>query len=120
MEIPDNMTVSEAIEFHSTFRNSWEDSDFEELAKESGLGGHLDAQISTLSSGLKQRLRLTLAMGTQSGLVVLDEPCSNLDESGIVWYNNTLQKLVKKTTVVVCSNEREFEFLPTATIISLA
>ena len=38
MEIPDNMTVSEAIEFHSTFRNSWEDSDFEELAKESGLG----------------------------------------------------------------------------------
>lgn len=120
MEIPDNMTVSEAIEFHSTFRNSWEDSDFEELAKESGLGGHLDAQISTLSSGLKQRLRLTLAMGTQSGLVVLDEPCSNLDESGIVWYNNTLQKLVKKTTVVVCSNEREFEFLPTARIISLA
>jgi len=120
MEIPDNMTVNEAIDFHSTFRESWDDLKFDELAKESGLGGHLDTQISTLSSGLKQRLRLTLAMGTKAGLVVLDEPCSNLDESGIVWYNNTLKELVKKATVIVCSNEREFEFLPTASIISLA
>lgn len=119
MEIPDDMTVSEALEFHSTFRSPWDDISFTEMAKSSGLHEHLDAQISALSSGLKQRLRLTLAMGSKSGLVVLDEPCSNLDESGIAWYGETLKSLVKKTTVVVCSNEREFEFLPSAKILDL-
>ena len=119
MEIPEDITVSEALEFHSTFRAPWDDTKLTDLAKSSGLDKHLDAPILALSSGLKQRLRLTLAMGTKSGLVVLDEPCSNLDERGIAWYGHQLATLVKKTTVVVCSNEKEFEFLPSAKIIDL-
>ena len=102
MEIPENITVSEALEFHSTFRAPWDDTKLTDLAKSSGLDKHLDAPI-----------------GTKSGLVVLDEPCSNLDERGIAWYRHQLAALVKKTTVVVCSNDKEFEFLPSATIIDL-
>lgn len=120
MEIPDDMTVREAVDFHSTFRQPWEGVSLVDLASESGLHNHLDSQISALSSGLKQRLRLTLAMGSRAGLVVLDEPCSNLDESGIAWYGKVLSELVGKATVIVCSNEREFEFLPGATIIDLS
>lgn len=120
MEVPDDMTVREAVEFHSTFRKPWDDVDFLNMAEESGLHNHLDSLISELSSGLKQRLRLTLAMGSEAGMVVLDEPCSNLDESGIAWYGKVLKGLVEKATVVVCSNEKEFEFLPSARIIDLS
>ena len=58
-------------------------------------------------------------MGTKADLVVLDEPCSNLDESGIQWYGKELEDLVNRTTVVVCSNNRPEEHLKGAVEISL-
>ena len=98
----------------------WSPNSFIDLLNNSGLKSHSEAQIKTLSSGQKQRLRLILAIGTKADLVVLDEPCSNLDSSGIQWYGEELQKLVGKTTVVVCSNNRPEEHLGNATEIHLS
>jgi ABC-type multidrug transport system ATPase subunit len=119
MDVPEDMTVQEVVEFHCQFRKNWEGTDLLQLAITSGLESHLDSHVSSLSSGQKQRLRLVLALGTQAGLVVLDEPCSNLDSEGISWYLSELKKLVKKSTVVVCSNDRPDEFLENATEIVL-
>lgn len=119
MEVPEEMEVGEVLEFHSRFRKSWYGLSLEDLALRAGLSSQLKAPVKTLSSGQKQRLRLILAMGTQAGLVVLDEPCSNLDESGIKWYVEELKGLVKKTTVVVCSNNRAEEHLEGAAEIIL-
>ena len=119
MEVPEDMTINEVLNFHCTFRNSWSEGYVSKLLASSGLDTHSYAQISTLSSGQKQRLRLILAMGTEAGLVVLDEPCSNLDASGIKWYGEELKKLVSKTTVVVCSNNRSEEHLESALVILL-
>lgn len=119
MEVPEDMTIVEVLDFHSTFRKSWSKGYLPELLASSGLENHSNAQISTLSSGQKQRLRLILAMGTEAALVVLDEPCSNLDSSGIHWYGEELKKLVSKTTVVVCSNNRPEEHLEGASEILL-
>jgi ABC-type multidrug transport system ATPase subunit len=119
MEVPEDMTIVEVLDFHSTFRKSWSEGYLTELLASSGLENHSNDQISTLSSGQKQRLRLILAMGTEAGLVVLDEPCSNLDTSGIKWYGEELRALVSKTTVVVCSNNRPEEHLEGASEILL-
>ena len=119
MEVPEEMTVSEVIQFHNNFRESWSDGYMVDLLGDSGLDSHKNSQINTLSSGQKQRLRLILAMGTKAELVVLDEPCSNLDESGINWYGEELLKLSKKATVVVCSNNRPEEHLKDALEIRL-
>ena len=119
MEVPDNITINEVLEFHCTFRKSWSEGFLNELLVSSGIEGHSNAQIKALSSGQKQRLRLILAMGTKSELVVLDEPCSNLDSTGISWYVEELKKLVEKTTVVVCSNNRPEEHLKNASEIFL-
>lgn len=119
MEVPEDMTMVEVLDFHSTFRKSWSEGYLNELLISSGLENHSDAQVRTLSSGQKQRLKLILAMGTEAELVVLDEPCSNLDSSGIKWYGEELEKLVSKTTVVVCSNNRPEESLEGASEILL-
>ena len=119
MEVPEEMTIEEVIEFHNNFRKSWSENFMNELLVNSGLKSHSKAQVKTLSSGQKQRLRLILAMGTKADLVVLDEPCSNLDESGIQWYGKELEDLVNRTTVVVCSNNRPEEHLKGAVEISL-
>lgn len=120
MEVPEEMKVGEVLEFHTTFRKNWEGVSLEDLALRAGLSPQLKSQVKTLSSGQKQRLRLILAMGTEAGLVVLDEPCSNLDESGIKWYVEELKGLVGKTTVIVCSNNRPEEHLEGATEIRLS
>ena len=119
MEVPEDMEVGEVLEFHQKFRKSWDGLSLSEFASGAGLDKQLRSQVKTLSSGQKQRLRLVLAMGTEAGLVVLDEPCSNLDESGITWYGKALEKLVTKTTVVVCSNNRQEEHLDSAIEIRL-
>ena len=119
MEVPEEMKISEIIDFHSNFREGWSPNSFINLLNNSGLKSNSEAQIKTLSSGQKQRLRLILAMGTKAELVVLDEPCSNLDSSGIQWYGEELLKLVGKTTVVVCSNNRPEEHLGNAAKIHL-
>ena len=119
MEVPEDMTISEVLDFHITFRKSWSEGYLKELLISSDIESHSNAQVSTLSSGQKQRLRLILAMGTEAGLVVLDEPCSNLDSNGIMWYVAELKKLTSKTTVVVCSNNRPEEHLEGAEEIIL-
>ena len=119
MEFPEDMMVEEVLDFHRSFRNAWEEAGLHALLSSSGLSGLRKSRVKTLSSGQKQRLRLILAMGTEAGLVILDEPCSNLDSNGITWYGEELKKLVSKTTVVVCSNNRAEEYLSSAVEILL-
>lgn len=119
MEFPEDMMVDEVLHFHLAFRTAWEEGGLNSLLSSSGLSGHRKSRVKTLSSGQKQRLRLILAMGTEAGLVILDEPCSNLDSTGIKWYGEELKKLVSKTTVVVCSNNRTEEHLSSAVEILL-
>ena len=46
-----------------------------------------DRPLAQLSSGMKQRIKLALAIWTDAPLLLLDEPCSHLDQVGIEWYS---------------------------------
>jgi ABC-type multidrug transport system ATPase subunit len=46
--------------------------------------------IKLYSSGMKQRVRLALAFFTQASVLLLDEPCSNLDAQGMKWYRQSV------------------------------
>ena len=59
---------------------------------------------------MKQRLKLALAWLSEVSVVLLDEPCSNLDEKGIEWYKNLAKEYSKNKLVIVCSNHIEDEF----------
>lgn len=67
--------------------------------------------ISQFSSGMKQRLKLGLALLSEVPVVLLDEPTSNLDRKGIEWYQDLIDKFGQNRILIVCSNEpREYEF----------
>lgn len=70
-----------------------------------------DKWIKDYSSGMKQRVKLALALFADVEVTLLDEPTSNLDEAGVEWYFEMLEKLPKNRTIIIASNiEREYQF----------
>ncbi len=58
---------------------------------------------------MKQRLKLTLAILSDTPLLLLDEPTSNLDAEAVAWYRDLLGKHVEGRTLVVASNRQAAE-----------
>jgi ABC-type multidrug transport system ATPase subunit len=107
--LPEWLTVQELIRFQGRFRN-WvpgiSESDVVELCR---LENHKHQQISRLSSGMRQRLRLGLAWAMDSRAVFLDEPCTHLDADGESWYQTLYERFGRERLVIVCSNNTPAE-----------
>lgn len=59
--------------------------------------------IRNYSSGMKQRLKLLLALFSEGSLLLLDEPTANFDEQGILWYQELLAKYQNNRTLIIAS-----------------
>jgi ABC-type multidrug transport system ATPase subunit len=64
-----------------------------------------DSQIKTFSSGMKQRIKLGLALLDDRPLILLDEPGSNLDAQGKAWFYQLLDQMSTSQTLIIASNE---------------
>lgn len=104
--VPTHLTLTQILSFHSTFRASREDAlGWASLLESSGLDVSPNAPMHTWSSGQKQRLHLSLALGTHSPVVLLDEPSSNLDASGVDWLHSAMTKITGLSTLIVATND---------------
>ena len=68
-------------------------------------GFQMDKPIKTFSSRMKQRIKLGLALLDDRPLLLLDEPCSNLDAAGKQWFFNTAAAIEPWQTIIIASNE---------------
>lgn len=66
--------------------------------------------IKQFSSGMKQRVKLGLAILSDTPLLLLDEPVSNLDKNAIAWYKKLISSYAQNRTVIVCSNAISDEY----------
>ncbi len=111
LELPEEMTLSEIIDFHFSFKAYSSSLNKETLIQCLAFEKVLDKEIRYFSSGMKQRLKLILALCSNTSLVLLDEPCSNLDQQGIDWYRNLIRDFGMDKTLVIASNQaHEYEF----------
>jgi ABC-type multidrug transport system ATPase subunit len=58
---------------------------------------------------MKQRVRLALALLTESEVVLLDEPAANLDRKAIEWYRELVANNHADRIIIVCSNSQSEE-----------
>lgn len=115
-----DLSIEELIQFQGQFREWRPELDPLDWLGSAGLSGQtLQKRFGTLSSGMQQRVKLTLALAADTGLVVLDEPCANLDEEGQVWYRQFRKSIASQTTVIVCSNDRAEDTLGPNQVIDL-
>ncbi len=111
LELVEELSLRESIEFHKKFkkiRNNW---NADQLMEALHLSAHANKIVKNFSSGMKQRLKLGLAFYSETPIIVLDEPTSNLDIHGIDWYLEHVEKHTQDRLLIICSNQKnEYEF----------
>ena len=105
-------TLSETLRFHANMCGFIPSFDMEEWVLRADLSKHKDKRLATFSSGMLQRVRLLLAIPSDRSLLLLDEPTSNLDKAGVLFYKELIAKFTADKTIIVASNyfSEEYSF----------
>jgi ABC-type multidrug transport system ATPase subunit len=106
MELIEEFTLGETIEFHFRFKAPTVGIPVESMSERMGLAHARDKKIAAFSSGMKQRVKLALAFYSDTPLLFLDEPTTNLDKQAAAWYQDNLS-LQSGRTIVIASNQEE-------------
>jgi ABC-type multidrug transport system ATPase subunit len=110
LELIEEFTLEENIAFYSGFKPFALNLTVQEVIDISGLGEKaMKKELKYFSSGMKQRVRLVLAILGVNPIVLLDEPASNLDRKGIEWYKDLVNQYSKNKIIIVCSNQQTDE-----------
>ena len=111
LELIEEMSIKEFLHFHAQFKPLLSSLSIDEIIAKVGLEKARDKQIRYYSSGMKQRAKLAQAIFSDVELVLLDEPCTNLDGEGIALYQQLINDYCKNRLVIVSSNdEAEYGF----------
>ncbi len=111
VELIEEFRAKEMIDFHFKFK-TFEDINQENLFWEKwNLKGQANKFLTEYSSGMKQRLKLGLALASNSNFIFLDEPCSHLDKESVELYKTHILSLKNKIIVIASNEPKEYEFL---------
>ncbi|HAH60349.1 MAG TPA: ABC transporter ATP-binding protein [Bacteroidales bacterium] len=109
IELIEDFTLTEMVCFHRRLKPLMRNMSTAELIKICYLTENADKPIRYFSSGMKQRLKLALAILSDTPALLLDEPVSNLDSQGIEWFADLISKNSPDRLIVVSSNSIEAE-----------
>lgn len=118
LEVIEEMTPIEFLEYHQSFKPFIEGVDPISILNAVGLIKAKDKQIRYFSSGMKQRIKLAQAFYSDTPVLFLDEPCTNLDQQGIDLYNHLISTLCSDRIVVISSNDK-IEYASCTEVISM-
>ena len=90
LDLFEDFTLAESIEFQAKFKPFHRGLTTQKIIGIAELGKAKNKQLKYYSSGMKQRVRLTLAVLADTPLLLLDEPASNLDKAAIGWYQRSI------------------------------
>lgn len=120
LQLNESLSLTEVIDLQRKFKPYANNPSTAEIIAYSGLQKSAGKQVKNFSSGMKQRLRLTLALLAKTQILLLDEPLSNLDKAGEDWYLQMMNQFTAGRTVIICSNHHPVETAPTTNKIEIS
>ncbi|MFZ5551635.1 MAG: ABC transporter ATP-binding protein [Bacteroidota bacterium] len=109
MELYEELTLSELVSFHRSLKPLINKMSVSEFISTVQLQHVSEKPVRLFSSGMKQRVKLGLAVLSQTKILLLDEPCSNFDATAVEWYKQLLAAHSQNRLVVIASNNYEDE-----------
>lgn len=111
LELIEEMTLDEFLQFHRQFKPFLPSLDIQKIISAVGLSGAESKQIRYFSSGMKQRVKLAQSFFSDTPVLLLDEPCTNLDAEGVAVYRQLFSDYCNSRTVIISSNDpAEYSF----------
>ncbi|MBP6825388.1 MAG: ABC transporter ATP-binding protein [Saprospiraceae bacterium] len=113
IELIEEFTLEEALKFHAGLKPLLPGFTPAKLYELLALPRSRTKEIRFFSSGMKQRVKLALAVCTDTPVLLLDEPATNLDVQGVAWYKNLIADYAAERLVVIASNDpHDADFCP--------
>ena len=114
LETIEEMTATEFLRFHQSFKPLLPGVAIPDILERIGLQPAAHKQIRYYSSGMKQRIKLAQAFFTDTPVILLDEPTTNLDAAGSALYHELIREYCREKLVIVSSNDPlEYSFCET-------
>lgn len=107
LEIPEELTISEFLEFHFRFKPLRSGLSLAELPDLLELAHARNRRLTDCSSGMRQRVLLGSALYAATPLLLLDEPTVTLDEDAISWFHQQLSTSIEGRLTIIASNDKE-------------
>lgn len=100
-----NLTVLEHLSLAAEVRGIH--ADHEALIARTGLIEHRDVQAQHLSSGLRSRLKIALAIQSEPKLLLWDEPGVALDGAGKALIEQVVGEQLRRGVLVIATNDAD-------------
>lgn len=105
IDIFEELTAVEFLQLHFKLKKILPQITIDIILEEIQLHHQTNKPIKYYSSGMKQRIKLAQAFFTNSSILLLDEPCTNLDEAGYNLYYNLINKYTENKLLIITSND---------------
>lgn len=109
IEVIEDFSLNEIVVFQSKFKPWRKELTNAQVVELTGLSKVQDRPISKFSSGMRQRVRLALAILADTPVLLLDEPTSNLDAKGVQWFQDLLKDHIEHRILCIGSNHQPSE-----------
>ncbi len=119
IDLIEEFTLLEALRFHQQFKPFLEQRTPHDLLAILGLESARNKPLRQFSSGMKQRLKLALAICSNADLLLLDEPTATLDRQGITWYQELMQQFTPPDRLTIVASNVEEDFFCCETTIAI-
>ncbi|MBK6932717.1 MAG: ABC transporter ATP-binding protein [Saprospirales bacterium] len=105
IELIEEFTLEEALRFHARLRPLLPDFTADNLYALLDLPRARNKELRFFSSGMKQRVKLALAVCTDAPVLLLDEPSTNLDVQAVRWFKQLVETYAAGRLLVIASND---------------
>lgn len=111
LELFEELTLEEHLNLHFKLKSINPKYSIDQIISIADFENERKKTLKQFSSGMMQRLKLCLVLFSNDEVLLLDEPCTNMDEKGIAWYRNLVEENTKNKLLIITSNQKhEYDF----------